>query len=66
MATPTSKEGLEQYDDLPALTAVVLAWQSPGKHPAWHHRMQQIVRTNMPVLGRALDRLTEAYYQGEN
>lgn len=63
--TPVTKEGLEQFDGLTAIEAVAKAWSEPGKHPAWHHRMQQIVRTNMPVLGRALDRLTVEPSQGD-
>jgi hypothetical protein len=57
MSTPVTQEGLEQFDHLPPLMAVALAWSYPGKYPTWHYRMQQIVRAHMPVLGRALDRL---------
>jgi hypothetical protein len=57
--TPVTKEGLEQFDNLTAIEAVIKAWTEPGDHPTWHYRMQQIVRKTMPVLGRALDRLTE-------
>lgn len=60
MSTPVSEEGLKQFDDLPPLMAVALAWSNPGKYPTWHYRMQQIVRAHMPVLGRALDRLVES------
>jgi hypothetical protein len=63
--TPFTKEALEQFDSLTALEAVTKAWSDPGKHPAWHYRMQQIVRTNMPALGRALDRLTVETNQGD-
>lgn len=55
--TPVTKEGLSQFDTLDAATAVAKAWSNPGRHPAWHFRMQQIIRTQMPVLARALDRL---------
>lgn len=54
-----SDEGLRQYDDLSAAEAVARAWGDPGRYPTWHHRMQQIVRKQMPVLARALDRIVE-------
>ena len=57
--TPVTQDGLEQYDSLSAIDAVVKAWTEPGEFPTWHYRMQQIVRKTMPVLGRALDRLSE-------
>lgn len=55
--TPTTRAGLEQYDDLQAVTAVILAWTEPGPHPAWHEDNRADLRRAMPVLGRALDRL---------
>ena len=56
--TPVTQEGLSQYDDLTPMQAVAKAWIEPGEFPTWHYRMQQIVRKSMPVLGRALDRLS--------
>jgi hypothetical protein len=57
--TPTTPEGLRRYDDLPAVEAVLLAWTEPGIHPAWWHRDRQAeLRKAMPLLARALDRLT--------
>jgi hypothetical protein len=58
MTTPTTPEGLRQYDHLPAVEAVLLAWTDPGTHPAWHRDRQAELRRAMPVLARALDRLT--------
>ncbi|QED11593.1 hypothetical protein PP914_gp103 [Arthrobacter phage Qui] len=57
--SPVAKEELEQFDGLTAIEAVAKAWTDSGGLPTWQYRMQQIVRTNMPVLGRALDRLVE-------
>ncbi|MQB01462.1 MAG: hypothetical protein GEU78_14415 [Actinobacteria bacterium] len=57
MTTPTTPQGLRQYDHLPAAEAAVRAWTMPGRFPGWHSRMQRRVRRGMPVLGRALDRL---------
>ncbi|WNN94561.1 hypothetical protein SEA_LEWANDO_58 [Arthrobacter phage Lewando] len=57
--TPVTEDGLKTFDSLPADEAVLAAWMYEGNHPAWHHRMQQIVRAQMPVLARALDRLVE-------
>lgn len=61
MSTPVTEEGLKQYDEDPILVAIARAWTEPGNHPSWHFRMQQIVRSQMPVLGRALDRLAVDY-----
>lgn len=58
-ATPVTQEGLEQFDDLPAGVAVVMAWSEAGENPVWHHKMQNEVRSQMPVLGRALDRMVD-------
>jgi hypothetical protein len=45
----TEKE-LSQYDDLPAGIAIAESWTGPK---------QKEVRSQMPILGRALDRLVE-------
>jgi hypothetical protein len=57
--TPITEEGLVQFDDLPPGLAVALAWSEPGENPAWHRQMQAEVRSQMPVLARALDRMVE-------
>lgn len=57
--TPVSADGITIWDQLTPEEAVVRAWTDPGKHPSWHHRMQQVVFKQMPVLARALDRLAK-------
>ena len=57
MKTPVTPEGLAQYDELPAEEAVVRAWGLAGDYVNHHFRMQEEVKKQMPVLGRALDRL---------
>jgi hypothetical protein len=42
--TPTDPPGLSQFDHLPPLDAVLLAWMVPGRDPQWHARAQQEVR----------------------
>lgn len=54
---PAMPGGLWQYDDLPALDAVLAAWTRPGRSPRYHRAMQAEARAAMPVLARALDRL---------
>lgn len=56
--TPTTRDGRSQYDGLSASDAVARAWTTPGANPEWHKKAQQEVRDAMPVLARALDRLT--------
>jgi hypothetical protein len=58
--TPYTDKGLVQYDGLEPLDAVIKAWTEPGPHPAWHEETKRVVRDAMPLLARALDRLTEA------
>ncbi len=58
-ATLFTEEGLKQYDDYAPGEAVIMAWSEPGAFPRWHSKMQDEVRTNMPVLARALDRMVE-------
>lgn len=50
---------LQQYDDLPSGVAVLMAWSDPGDNPRWHQAMQEEVRSHMPVLARALDRMVQ-------
>lgn len=59
MTTPTTPEGLAQYDHLPWPEAALLAWTEPGCHPEWHWRCRNRVREEMPLLARALDRAVE-------
>ena len=56
--TPVTRSGLRQYDSLPPLDAVLAAWANQGANPTWHQVMQSEVRDSMPLLARALDRLT--------
>lgn len=63
--TPFTQEGLEMFDGLPAVEAVIQAWTDAGPNPTWHHRMQQILKVQMPVLTRALDRLVVEQKAGE-
>ena len=48
---------LTMYDDLPAAEAVAKAWTVPGPVPGLHEQMRRNIRHDMPLLGRALDRL---------
>lgn len=57
--TPVTEVGLTQYDDYAPGEAVILAWSEAGDFPHWHRHMQDEVRSNMPVLARALDRMVE-------
>lgn len=47
------------FDDLPPGVAVIFAWTESGVNPEYHNAMKAEVRKQMPVLGRALDRLVE-------
>ena len=59
--TPVTVEGLKQFDNLPAAQAVFKAWTIPGRNKYWHWRTRGIVRDTMPLLARALDRLSYEY-----
>jgi hypothetical protein len=48
------------YDNLPPEQAVLKAWTRPGPRPDWHRKMQDEVRKVMPLLARALDRMSDA------
>lgn len=50
---------LNMYDDFAPGEAVILAWLAPGDFPRYHSKMQDEVRTNMPILARALDRMVK-------
>jgi len=58
MDTPSTAPGRAQYDSLPALDAILAAWNRPGRNAAWHRAAQQTVRRAMPTLAHALDRAT--------
>lgn len=62
MKTPFTDKGLKQYDELDAVDAVVLAWNNTGANAAFHIRAKASVRQSMPVLARALDRLSEELF----
>lgn len=55
MITPTTPEGLAQYDHLPPLSAIMAAWTRPGRRPDWHARAQQAARAAMPHVTDHLD-----------
>lgn len=59
VGTPVTEEGLTQFDNLSPGEAVMMAWSEPGDNPHYHRMMQDDVRAQMPVLGRALDRMVE-------
>lgn len=50
---------IQKFDGMVAEAAVLRSWMDPGRNPAYHDQMQQIVRESMPLLGRALDRMAE-------
>ena len=54
-------EGLEMYDHLPAAEAIVKAWNVPGEDPHYHDVMRSRVQDSMPVLARAINRLTREH-----
>lgn len=49
----------EQFDHLPAVEAVARAWREvdPRTHGTWHKHARALVHDQLPLLGRALDRL---------
>lgn len=61
-STPVTTEGLVQYDNQDALTAIINAWVIQGVESLYHRRMQDQVRRSMPLLGRALDRAAEEHF----
>jgi hypothetical protein len=56
MTTPTTPEGLTQYDHLPWHEAVLAAWTQPGSHPGWHELRRRLLGEDWPLLARALNR----------
>ena len=59
MHTPITVEAMRASDCLPAIEAVVKAWSEPGRVPTWHYNAKDRVRSEMPLLARALDRLLD-------
>ena len=55
--TPTTRDGLAQYDHLDVYQALTNAWTVPGRYPSWHRQSQERVRKLFPELGERLDRL---------
>lgn len=47
------------YDDQSPAEAARLAWSNPGRSPETHRKAQDMVRSQMPLLARALDRLVD-------
>jgi len=58
MITPTTPAGLQKYDHQDAVQAAINAWMNPGPYGEWHEMMKVNVRQGMPLLARALDRLS--------
>lgn len=56
--TPITISGAKAYDHLPAIEAVVRAWTEPGESPDWHRHKRRQVHAAMPLLGRALNRVS--------
>lgn len=56
---------IERLQALPAVEAVAKAWSEPGPVPGLHEQMRRNVRHDMPLLGRALDRLEQERKEGE-
>jgi len=54
--TPYTESGLRKFDGLLAIDAILAAWNEPGRDPLWHAKKKGVVRSEMPVLARALDR----------
>ena len=55
--TQMSESGMTMYDRIPVTNAIYKAWVEPGDNPGWHAQMKNEVRSAMPLLGRALDRM---------
>lgn len=56
---PVRRVSLEAFDHLPAAEAVRAAWLVPGPVPQYHRSMKLEVHARMPMLARALERLTK-------
>lgn len=55
MKTPTTPQGLTQYDHLPWQIAVLKAWGRLGERPDWHVKTQLRVAKISPLLALALE-----------
>ena len=55
----------DEYDHLPPLDAVVMAWAGSGGVSAYHAFMQVRLELEWPLLARALDRLVQENQQKE-
>lgn len=50
----------DKYDDLPPGYAVMMAWsEAEATDQRAHHKKKELVRSTMPDLARALDRMVE-------
>lgn len=47
---------IDMYDHLPPLEAALAAWSEPGRFPGLHEAKRRLMRTEMPLLARSLDR----------
>lgn len=56
--TPVTPEGLKTWDHLTPIEAVKAAWNAEGSRREWHHVAQGVVQHAMPLLARALNRLS--------
>jgi len=59
MITPTTDSGLKMYDHLSPAEAIAAAWNEAGPQAGWHARARTEVRMTMPLLARAIERLTQ-------
>jgi hypothetical protein len=57
---PFTRNGLKKYDDLDPIEAIFASWNEPGPHPEYHQKAKDEVRSAMPLLARALDRLRKS------
>lgn len=56
--------GRRRYDGYPAVEAVIMAWTLKGINPDYHDQMRSVVATHMPLLARALERMSREYPHG--
>lgn len=59
--TPWTQERLDDFRDMYAETAIVVAWASPGKFRRHHKMAQRTVRDRMPILAELLDILVSLH-----
>ena len=58
MKTPITQEALAKYDHLHPLEALYMSWNVPGEQPLWHYQAKENLRSSMPLVARALDRIS--------